>query len=125
MAYYRRVPGRAVNEIKSSLSGGCFVEFDGHQVRVLLAEVREALTMLHKHSPEVRKRVIRSTSITLGRNWPKVKKGTASPRDMILTRQDISIWFANEVLAGRARIEGAAGIASSTDVGELGSKMHS
>ena len=63
-----------------------------------LAEVQEALTMLHKHSPEMRKRIMHTIRITLGRNWPKVKKGTASPRDMILTRQDISIWFANEVL---------------------------
>ena len=94
-----------MNEIKSPLSGSRFVEFDGHQVRVPLAEVQEALTTLHKHSPEMRKRIMRTISITLGRNWPKVKKRTASPRDTILTRQDISIWFANEVLDGRARFE--------------------
>ena len=105
MAYYRRVPGGAVNEIKSPPNGSRFVEFDGHQVRVPLAEVQEALTMLHKHSPEMRKRIMHTIRITLGRNWPKVKKGTASPRDMILTRQDISIWFANEVLEGRTSLE--------------------
>ena len=101
----RRGSGGAVSEIKSPPNGSRFVEFDGHQVRVPLAEVQEALTMLHKHSPEMRKRIMRTISITLGRNWPKVKKGTASPHALILTRQDISIWFANQVLDGRARIE--------------------
>src|SRR5262252_7457610 len=101
----RRGSSGAVSEIKSPPNGSRFVEFDGHQVRVPLAEVQEALTMLHKHSPEVRKRIMRSISITLGRNWPKVRAGTASPHAMILTRQDISIWFANEVLAGRTSLE--------------------
>jgi len=50
-----------VSKIKSPPSGSRFVEFDGHQVRVPLAEVQEALTTLHKHSPEMRKRIMRIT----------------------------------------------------------------
>jgi hypothetical protein len=49
--------------------------------------------------------IMDSVNGNLKRNFPKVKAGKASQKLFIKCAMDVAIWFANEVVSGRASLE--------------------
>jgi len=89
----------------ASIGGSRMVEYRGLQVLVPVRDVRDAVELLTtKNRREVR-RVMASVNGSLGQHLAAVSAGTASQQTAMNFGQDIAIWFANEIVHGRASLE--------------------
>jgi hypothetical protein len=70
-----------------------------------LVDIRHALQALEQMPPARRESTLRSVNRALKRALPSVSSGTAAQKKAMAFGQDIAIWFANEVLNGRASLE--------------------
>ena len=84
------------------IGGSRMVEYDGMMVLVPVRDVRQAMDLL-RDGPAAQ--ILASVRTSIGRLFPAVKAGTASQRQAMDCAQDIAIWFAGEVLAGRQTLE--------------------
>jgi hypothetical protein len=93
----------AINQ--QAAGGSRWVEYDGMMVMVPLQHIRDAMAYFSKRHPTVRRGAMESVKASIARLSPGVKAGTASHEDSMGCCQDIAIWFANEVIEGRATLE--------------------
>jgi hypothetical protein len=68
-------------------------------------DIRESLDYLKELNWAERRHVMASVNARLAANAESVKYGTATQRVAMEFMQDMTIWFANEVLAKRAILE--------------------
>ena len=73
------------------------------QIAIPLRDIREGVAML---AAEPRRReIVACTDRALRKNFPAVKAGKAPLHMAMECGQDVALWFANEVIEGRASIE--------------------
>jgi hypothetical protein len=85
--------------------GGAFqIEYGGEFSIVAPAnDVHEAITLLKSHRD--RASIIQSVEAAIQEALPRIKSGEAGQQEAMDCAQDITIWFANEVLEGRKTLE--------------------
>jgi hypothetical protein len=83
--------------------GSRWIEYDGVLMLVPLQALRHTVDYLK--ASDRREIVMTSVNAALACGFPSVKAGTASQDDAVGCAQDVVIWFANEVIAGRASLE--------------------
>ncbi len=86
----------------AQIGGSRMISYGGLDVMVPVRDVREAINALKAGD---RIRIMNSVLAALRRTFPKVKRGTASQKAAMNCAQDIAIWFANEIIEGRATLE--------------------
>jgi hypothetical protein len=84
------------------IGGSRVIEYGGMMTLVPVRDIQHAMTVLQAND---RRKVMASVNATLALTFPKVRSGAASQKMAMNCAQDIAIWFANEVLEGRASLE--------------------
>lgn len=82
--------------------GSQLIFYGGLTLAAPKSDVEEAVGLMRLLTGPARKQHMNSINATLARNFPKVKAGKASQKLAMQTAQDLVLWFANEVIEGRA-----------------------
>ena len=88
-----------------TIGGSRMVEYQGLQVLVPVRDLRDAVELLTKKNRAEIRRVMTSVNGSLQRNLAAVSTGTAQQETAMNFGQDVAIWFANEIVHGRASLE--------------------
>ena len=88
-------------EHNAALGGSRMIDYEGMIIMAPLRDIQEAIVALNEGD---RQQMMRSVNAAIRRTFPKVKRGTASQKAAMECGQDIAIWFANEVIEGRASL---------------------
>lgn len=89
----------------SKIGGSRMVEYAGLQVLVPVRDIHHAYDKFLTMGDRYRKDVMQSVTRSLNDKLPHVSAITASSQVAMQCGQDIAIWFANEVIEGRATLE--------------------
>lgn len=84
------------------LGGSRWIEYGGMMIMAPLRDINDAVTSLKTGD---RRKIMASVSASLAGDFPRVKAEKASQKQAMRCAQDIAIWFANEVVEGRATLE--------------------
>lgn len=84
--------------------GTRIIPWDGVEMYVPVSEIREAVAML-RGMDDMRQVIIDRLKDYLDQHMPALKRGTASQEVAMNCGADIAIWFANEVIEGRASLD--------------------
>lgn len=95
-----RIPAALAHN--DTIGGSRFIEYGGMMIMVPVRDIRQAMDALRTGDKAV---MMASVNATLARTFPAVKAGTATNKQAMECGQDIAIWFANEVVEGRASVE--------------------
>lgn len=82
--------------------GICQIEYDGMMIVAPMNDVKYALVELQKGR---KSEIMKSVNRSLRHIMPKVKSGKASQKEAMNAGQDVAIWYANEILEGRATMQ--------------------
>lgn len=85
-----------------AIGGSAWITYDGIEIMVPLRDVMEAREALLNGR---RTRIMASVNTSLKRFFPLVKAEKAPQRLAMKIAQDVAIWFANELIEGRAKLE--------------------
>jgi hypothetical protein len=88
----------------ASLGGSRSLEYKGVNALVPLYQLESALDTLRAFPDRERQKIVRSAVIVLGRNLLSVREGKAPIEVAMHFAEDMVIWFANEVIEGRASL---------------------
>jgi len=69
-----------------------------------VSDIEEAIALIRRSTPEANRRAMASIKAYLARHTPRANAGKASQKIAMQCAQDIAIWFANEVVEGRASL---------------------
>jgi hypothetical protein len=86
----------------STIGGSRVISYGGMEILAPVRDIIQAMDWLRNGD---RRQIVAHLNATLARNFPNVSNGTASQKLAMQTGQDIAIWFANEVIEGRATLE--------------------
>lgn len=89
-------------EHNTAIGGSRWIEYGGMSVMAPLRDIQDAVTALKAGD---HRKVMASVNATLAQDFPRVKAERASQKQAMRCAQDIAIWFANEVIEGRATLE--------------------
>lgn len=95
---------KAVAE-NAKIGGSRFIAYGGLQVFVPVRDIHAALDKFRTYGDKYRADVMASVNRSLTASIPLVRENKASQEYAIAAAQDVAIWFANEVLEGRAQLE--------------------
>ena len=84
------------------IGGSRMIDYDGMIIMAPVRDIRHAIDALTDGD---RQQIMQSVNSAIRRTFPKVKRGTASQKSAMQCGQDIAIWFANEIIEGRATLE--------------------
>lgn len=85
-------------------SGGSFqIQYGDFGIVAPTNDVHKGIALLRKTRD--RNVVMESVKLSIERILPLVKSGNATQEDAINCAQDITIWFANEILEGRKDLD--------------------
>jgi hypothetical protein len=84
------------------IGGSRWISYGGMELLAPIRDIRDSMDFLNSVD---RRRVMASVNAALANNFPKVANRTASQKVAMQTAHDVAIWFANEVIEGRAAIE--------------------
>ena len=87
----------------ANIGGSRLVDYDGMTILIPLRDIRENIAMLA--AEPCRRDIVASVNQALGQRFPDVKTGKAPLHIAMECGQDVALWFANEVIEGRANIE--------------------
>lgn len=91
-------PYKRMNETKE-------VQYRERLVKTPLKDIQYALKYLSQNEAR-RQRVLFGVNHMLAINYKKIQAGGKIPTETTIAfEQDVAIWFANEILAGRARMD--------------------
>ena len=82
--------------------GSVIITYRGETGIVPRDDVVEAVDELEGYGGVLRRHVIASVNAALASNFSAVRDGTAPQEIGIAFAQDLALWFANEVIEGRA-----------------------
>lgn len=86
------------------IGGTRMINYRDCMIAAPVRDIRQAVERLS--DPEYdRRKTIASVTASLARSFPRVQSGKASQKEAMLCCQDIAIWFANEIIEGRATLE--------------------
>lgn len=84
--------------------GGCTqIVYGEHHLFAPTNDIHTALELLRSSTDRVRR--MKTVQREINRNLPKLEKGTIMPQEANNLAADITIWFANEIIEGRASLE--------------------
>lgn len=89
-------------KVNQAIGGSRAITYGGTEVIVPALAIHLAMDKFLCMGDEYRKYVMQSVNSSLSESFPSVKNSTASQDKAIECARDISIWFANEVIEGRA-----------------------
>jgi len=85
--------------------GSRIIDYQGLQIVVPLHDLRQGVDLLHSRGETERAMIMASINHSLHQNLADVKAGTAPQKVAMEFGQDVCLWFANEVVAGRTTLE--------------------
>lgn len=84
--------------------GSRVIQYRDVSLVIPMSELNEALRLMKQLSRHRRCGVVSSISVALDHNVPLVAEGKLSQRQAMQCAQDLTLWFANEVIEGRASL---------------------
>lgn len=88
-----------------AIGGTHYIPYRDAMIAAPLRDLRQAINDLRAMPHPQRKRVMNSVNRALEQTYPEVQAGTASQEMAMQCCQDVALWFANEVVEGRATLE--------------------
>lgn len=104
------VPDAPDPRIKAALAhndrigGSRTISYRGMMVMAPLRDIRQAIEQFSDPNRD-RRKTMASVNASLARSFPRVESGKASQKEAMECAQDVAIWFANEIVEGRATLE--------------------
>lgn len=89
----------------AKIGGSRFITYGGLQVFVPVRDIHQSLDKFRTMGDAYRKDIISSVNKSLDATIPLVRDSKATQQQAISAAQDVAIWFANEILEGRATLE--------------------
>ena len=86
----------------AAIGGSRWIEYGGMTVMAPTRDIAQAVDALRRGN---RQRIMRSVNKALAKSFPAVKAERATQQLAMRCAQDIAIWFANEIIEGRATLE--------------------
>lgn len=97
--------GEVLKHNAEHAGGSRLINYQGLILAAPMSDIRDAVTLLKNSNRRERKGIIASVNRSLARNFPKVKAQKASQKVTMSCAQDLTIWYANEIVEGRASEE--------------------
>ncbi len=91
-----------IDEVLKQEGGICQIEYDGMIIVAPMEHVKYALRELQKGN---KADLMESVNRSLKHSMPRIKSGSATQEEAMAAGQDIAIWYANEILEGRASMQ--------------------
>ena len=93
-------------EPNKAQGGTVMIEYeDGWVVGAPLFHVHQAISILRDMNRQRKRAALRNAMKSIDRLLPLAKEHKASHQEAMFLAQDITIWFANEVVEGRKKVE--------------------
>lgn len=96
---------KALEHNKKYGGGSRCISYGGLECLAPVIDIKNNVKYLESCSVEKRKGIMSSVQNYLNENFDSVKAKKASQEVAMNCAQDVGIWFANEVLEGRASVE--------------------
>lgn len=87
--------------------GIVLIPYEGLMIGAPRSDILQAIKLLKE--TDNRNGVVESVKRSIKQMAPQVKNGTISQEDALNFGQDMSIWYGNEILEGRALLEETVG----------------
>jgi hypothetical protein len=97
--------GQAMLELQNLLRPTRLIEYRHIRIIAPMADIESSLSYLKERDETARKKIMTSVNANLVSSYPEVINKTASQAALLAFGQDVAIWFANEVDAGRAKLQ--------------------
>jgi hypothetical protein len=84
--------------------GSRMIKYKDMEILAPMSDIEEALTTLNSVNRQVRRQALASVQAEIERTLPRVRNKTADQDEFMGFCHDVVIWFANEVMSGKASL---------------------
>ena len=92
-------------EANEAHGGSRAIEYGGLTLFAPVRDIRKAISRFRRRGGCYRAEIMQSVNAHLATNFASVVAGTATQEVAMNCAQDVAIWFANEIVEGRASLE--------------------
>lgn len=93
-----------VQDVIEQLGGGVSIQYQDFMVVAPRAHVVDAVEMIKQEDTTSKKHILKSIQHSIKTLLPLLIAGTATQQQAMDCAQDISLWYANEIVEGRAEL---------------------
>ncbi len=95
----------SVTDVINQVGGSMQISYEDFGIVAPTNDVHKAINLLRGYNKRGRVALIKSVNKAIRAALPKIKDGSATQKEAMDCAQDITIWFANEVIHNRKTLE--------------------